>query len=191
VESKPSLRPAVEKLLESEAMDGVDGLAYHKNFARRVDVIKESLVGLVQGLKSEGKSIAANMAAGKGRTLTNYAAIGLDLIDSLVDRNTHIQSKYMPRKHLPIYSPLMILENMRDYVLLFSCNFTDEILRQQEAYTVLRGRFIRPIPSPRVILPQERGFPSSGSRSCPFLDEICVTHHEQSHGGLVRAIGGM
>ncbi|MGH9447335.1 MAG: methyltransferase C-terminal domain-containing protein, partial [Terriglobia bacterium] len=83
--------------------------------------------------------------------LINYVDIGQELIDFVVDRNTHKQGLYMPGKHLPIVAPERLLEERPDYTLLLTWNFSDEILRQQERYRQLGGKFIIPIPHPCVV----------------------------------------
>jgi hypothetical protein len=151
VEPRPSARPVVDELLQAESRDGVDTLAFYKDFAQRVDGIKTLLLELLTNLKSGGKRLAAYGAAAKGSTLINYAGVGPELIDFVVDRNVHKHGKYMPGKHIPIYAPAHLTEKMPDYTLLLSWNFAEEILKQQEAYTARGGRFIRPIPVPQVM----------------------------------------
>ncbi|MEL6187266.1 MAG: methyltransferase C-terminal domain-containing protein, partial [Myxococcota bacterium] len=78
-----------------------------------------------------------------------------DVIDFVVDRSPHKQGKYMPGKPVPIYPPEHLLEKQPDYTLLLTWNFAEEIMRQQATYRARGGRFIVPVPHPKVFEPDE------------------------------------
>jgi SAM-dependent methyltransferase len=151
VEPTEKVDGSVRDLLNQEAAQGLNRLDYYRDFAARVSGIKQALRQLLSKLKQEGKRIAAYGAAAKGSTLINYADIGTELLDFIVDRNTHKQGLFMPGKHVPIFGPEKLLEEKPDYTLLLSWNFAEEVLKQQGQYRSEGGRFIVPIPYPRVI----------------------------------------
>ncbi|MGK9264533.1 class I SAM-dependent methyltransferase [Sinorhizobium meliloti] len=151
VEVRERVGAAVKDRLAHETALRIDTIDYFRNFSAKVDVLKRELLALLRRLKSQGSSIAAYGAAAKGATLINTIGIGRDLIDFVVDRNIHKQGKYMPGQRLPIRSTETLVETQPDYVLLLAWNFVDEVLEQQADYRARGGKFIIPVPVPRIV----------------------------------------
>jgi SAM-dependent methyltransferase len=151
VEHREQVGESVRKLLDGEVVEKMDKIDYYQNFAKRVQKLKSDLSKLLNLLKAEGNRIAAYGAAAKGTMMTTYVDIGTELIDFVVDRNTHKHGKYMPGKHLPIYPVEKLMQEMPDYVLILAWNFAEEIMEQQQEYKQKGGKFIVPIPEPKII----------------------------------------
>ena len=96
------------------------------------------------------RSVAVFGASAKGSTLLNYFGIGKEVLDYVVDRNVYKQNRYTPGKHLRIFPPTKLVEDVPDYVLLLTWNFAEEVLAQQSQYRKLGGKFIIPIPELKV-----------------------------------------
>jgi SAM-dependent methyltransferase len=141
---------SVGRLLAEERALGLDRADYYRDFARRVEALKASLVGTLARLKSEGKRLAAYGASAKGSTLLNAFGIGRETLDYVADRSTVKQGRFTPGARLPIVAPGRLLDDPPDFVLLLTWNFADEILAQQAEYVRRGGRFIIPVPTVRV-----------------------------------------
>ena len=142
---------AAREVLADEVTSGVTEFAYYADFGRQVTDLRARLRALLQGLKADGRRLAAYGAAAKGSTLLNYAGIGTEWIDFVVDRNPHKHGRFMPGVHVPIRPTEALLEEQPDDVVLLAWNFADEIVAQQSEYRRRGGRFIVPVPEPAVL----------------------------------------
>ncbi len=141
----------VGALLDEERAAGVDQAGFYVSFAGRVERLRANLRAHLQERKARGERLAAYGASAKGATLLNYCGIGAETLDFVVDRNPVKQGCYTPGARLPIYAPEKLLETRPDAVLLLTWNFAPEILEQQQEFRRGGGRFIIPVPEPRVV----------------------------------------
>lgn len=142
---------AVRTMLEDERKLGMDRFEFYARFGDRVRALRNDLRSMLEDLKRSQKSLAAYGASAKGSTLLNFMGIGSETLDFVVDRSTVKQGLYTPGTHLPILPPAAVLDRKPDYLLLLVWNFEAEVLRQQEAYRQQGGKFIIPVPQPKVV----------------------------------------
>jgi hypothetical protein len=143
--------PRVLAALEAEQAWGVDDVATYTSFGERVRTLGADLNALLDELKAGGAKLAAYGASAKGATLLNTFAIGRERLDFMCDASPHKQGLYAPGSGLPIVSPEALLTERPDYVLLLAWNFAEEILAQQQAFRDQGGKFIVPVPAPKVV----------------------------------------
>lgn len=141
----------ISQLVELEKKMGLDKFGTYEEFGVRVDEIKRELLELLRKIKSDGKRIVGYGAPAKGNVLMNYAEIGTKFLDYVVDKNPLKQSLFTPGTHLQVYPPEKIKKDKPDYLLILAWNFADEIMKQQIGFKQVGGKFIIPIPKPRII----------------------------------------
>ena len=150
-EGAGAVSDAVTSLLAEEGRAGIGGDDYYRDFARRVADVRHRTREMLLAEKAKGARIAAYGAAAKGTVLLNHFDIDEALVDFVVDRSPHKQGRRMPGIGIPIREPSALVDERVDLVLLLAWNFAEEIIEQQAAFRDAGGRFLVPIPEPRLI----------------------------------------
>jgi SAM-dependent methyltransferase len=138
-------------MMNMERADGLTSLERWQEFGKEAERNRTDLLRLLDGLRANGQTVAGYGAPAKGNTLLNYCGIGVDRIPWTVDRNPLKVGRFTPGMHIPVLPVETVMERRPDCLLILPWNFADEIQRQQRAFAAAGGRFIIPIPTPRVV----------------------------------------
>ena len=142
---------SVANLLAEEAAAGLRNPSRLERFARDVSRQRSELRALLESLKSDGKTVAGYGAPAKGNTLLQYCNITSTMLPYTVDRNSLKVGCFTPGTHIPVLPVDTLAVRRPDYLLILAWNFADEIMGQQAEYRAAGGRFIVPLPVPRII----------------------------------------
>jgi hypothetical protein len=69
----------------------------------------------------------------------------------VVDRNDAKQGAFIPGVDVPVVGPERLQEDPPSHMLLLAWNLADEIMQEQAAFRSRGGKFIVPVPVPRVL----------------------------------------
>jgi 2-polyprenyl-3-methyl-5-hydroxy-6-metoxy-1,4-benzoquinol methylase len=120
-------------------------------FRRQVSTSKLDLMALLRDLRRQGGRIYAVGAPSRASTLVNYVGLDDSIIDCVLEiKGSYKIGKYMPGTLIPVLEEQKLFDDQPDYALLLSWHIGDELaakLRQLGYH----GRFIVPLPTPRVL----------------------------------------
>ncbi len=143
---------AATEMLAVENERGVGDIELYRRFAQRAEASRDDLVGMITQVRREGKRLVAYGAAGgMATTLLSFTGIDSSVIEYAVDANPHKHGRYTPGSHLLIRPAGVLTEDRPDVVLLLAWNYADAVLEAQAAYREAGGRFLIPIPEPKLI----------------------------------------
>ena len=143
---KQPISDRVAKMLRAEEAIGIQTEKYYLAFQVRAEKVKDDFVNFLADAKRQGKIVAAYGAAAKGNTLMNFAELGSDLIQYVVDKNPAKQGKFMPGSRIPIVSPEALHSQRPDYLVILPWNIANEVTQQNAALAKFGTQFVTAVP---------------------------------------------
>ena len=138
-------------MIKLDEDEGIFDVKVLDQFALRVKDNKAQLMEMLYSLKKQGKSVVGVSAPAKGMTLLNYCGIDREILDYVTEKSQLKIGRYTPGGHIPVYSDERLIQDQPDYALLLAWNFADEIIKNLDEYRKKGGRFIIPIPNPKIL----------------------------------------
>ncbi len=120
-------------------------------FARRTAALRDQLRQLIAQLRRDGSRVAAYGATAKGNVLLTYCGLTNQDVEYIVDRNPPKQGRVTPGSRIPVVSPEHLEADPPDVLLLLAWNLADEIRHQLSWFSSRGGRFLVPVPEPRLV----------------------------------------
>lgn len=146
----PLARPdRVAQRIAEEA--GRAGAAGCNALAAGAEQVRRELRALLDRLRADGARVAAYGAPAKATVLLNYCALGPRDVAYVVDRNEAKQGQLIPGADIPVVGPDALRDDPPTHLLLLAWNLADEIVREQGDFAADGGRFIVPVPVPRLL----------------------------------------
>ena len=111
---------------------------------------KDRFESFVANLVQQRATLIGYGAAAKANTLLNYCPGVARSLHCILDRSPLKYGRYTPGTHLPVAPADQWEAHGATHMVILAWNFQDEIMRQMDSFARAGGRFVVPIPEPRV-----------------------------------------
>ena len=121
-----------------------------RSFRAQVSQTKMDLYALLGGIKARGERIYGVGAPSRASTLINYVGLDDAILDCVLEiRGSSKIGKYIPGTLIPVVEEARLFEDQPEFALLLSWHIADELMPKLAARG-FRGKFILPLPTPRI-----------------------------------------
>lgn len=152
---KYPVRDSVSKALATEAAE----LTQEKLSAFKSRVVKSklALLALLNEVKGKGERVYGVGAPSRASTLINYVGLDDGILDCVLEiGGSYKIGKYIPGTTIPVLDEQRLFEDQPEYALLLSWHIADELIPKLAARG-FKGKFIVPLPEPRIVSAAEQG----------------------------------
>ena len=120
-------------------------------FRKGVVDSKLALLAMLKDIKQRGERIYGIGAPSRSSTLINYVGLNDGILDAVLEiSGSYKIGKYVPGTVVPVLDEKLLFEKPPEYALLFSWHIADELIPKLRARGY-QGRFIVPLPEPRIV----------------------------------------
>lgn len=142
---------SVDNLLELERSLEMDRPETFRAYNQRVNEVRDDLGTLLIDLKQQGYSIAGYGAPTKATTMLMHFGLSQEMLDFTLEDNPLKHGCFLPGAMIPILPADELYVRKPDYVVILAWNFAHSIIKKHRRYHEEGGRFILPMPVPRIV----------------------------------------
>ncbi|HLK31523.1 MAG TPA: class I SAM-dependent methyltransferase, partial [Terriglobales bacterium] len=152
---KYDVRESIAATLASEAQAITP--ARLEAFRHRIVNSKLELLALLKTIKGDGQHIYGISAPSRASTLVNYVGLDDGILDCVVEiKGSYKIGHYLPGTLVPVLEESKLYAEQPEYALLLSWHIADELISNLRALGY-QGKFIVPLPAPRVVCEHRSG----------------------------------
>jgi SAM-dependent methyltransferase len=142
---------SVDRLSIVEKSFGIHEKKIFDAFSKRLHGIKDQIHKTIRDIHTRGEKVAAYGASvGVTTALYNFDLDQKQLL-FLADDNARRQGLYSPGKHIPVLSPLELVNQHIDYTCILAWMYNDSIIKRNKEYISAGGKFITILPEFRIV----------------------------------------
>lgn len=141
----------VRDIIRREVITGLYDQKRLKSFASKARSAKHKLLALILECKKRGARIVGIGAPARSNTLLGFAKIDSDVLDYNAERKGSPKiGLFTPGTHIPVVDEARVFREQPEYALVLSWHIGGELIKKlrESGY---RGKFIMPLPEPRII----------------------------------------
>lgn len=154
VRHRGTMSARLRSLLDGERSDPALSAAGLRAFVEKSQQITTELKDWLRDAAAKGVTVAAYGAAAKATTMLAMARVERRDILWIADRNPHKHGLLMAGSRIPIVPVAQLERDRPKALLLLAWNFAEEIVAQLQTYRKQGGRFFKPVPALREVVPQ-------------------------------------
>ena len=145
------LSERLDRMLAEERSLRLSGPARLATFVRNVRRWKDRFEGLVGEVVRSGGVLIGYGAAAKANTMLNFCPEVARSLRFILDRSPHKHGRYTPGTHIGVEPINRWKEEGATHMLILAWNFKEEIMKQMEPFADRGGRFVLPLPEPKIL----------------------------------------
>ena len=143
--------PSVRAILADEIAAGLQNPQALHRMQSDAEAASTALRSWLEQARTEGRSVVGYGAPSKASVLLTFSQVGAELLPFTVDLSPDKQGRRIPGAEIPIRSPDELLAARPDYVLILTWDIAAEVQRQLPQVEAWGGRFVVPVPRPRML----------------------------------------
>ena len=140
----------IKKLIAEENRTGLYDLKTLKTFSQKAIKAKQNLIHLVLECAKNGK-VAGLGSPARSNTLLGFTHLDCDILNYLGEKSGSPKIGMLtPGTHIPVIDEKTILEEQPEYLLILSWHIGEELMKIMRSRGY-KGKFIMPLPEPKII----------------------------------------